>query len=1283
MPPARASEFFSASDTSDAGITPPSSEEAASPRSNKLNMFPEKKHSYMIHQLQGMFGATDPWPQITVHREHAARYAATLQTTIETFRTSLENLQPSQPNYGKVSTYLQNKLDDMYDRCCEVKEWSVVPFAFQEDDSLVPFEDQGYTPSSHDVMIKRGTVKPMGKPLVTATECGKIAFSSPQPITTTQQRRIDKFSREDPTFLTESEKTHVIGTDLPVKVNLRGSRAQGAHRADASISTVAEVIMQQNPTDKFLDMLSKRASGSVPAYLTSVDPNNTISSAHMLGSCFSAYANIPCNEKAFSEKSPKVAALEQVRDQMRARRSVNKGDNPPSANNTTVPAPPTPGVHNEPLAARIDHENEGYDKPDWYESLLHDDRKLPCTCTYSTTWNGMPCDACTPKHEQHAKPLCDDSWNTCGQCSKCTGPAQSMAEAIATPMKRSLASMTFGCPLPSMYRNHPSPFDPSFILSNYLNNTKDITPEEKEKAKPYVEMLPKVTDQISTGRADIARRLAQDEKMGSGDPVITPAYETLSELLKNCPFPLDDDTSRMSAPNDAWTQYHNGESKITPWESVNNRVGFSRGCDSCCTIQDGDTCETCDASEVFINNDANIECLTCGATHIPSLKLFKPPVNATDDKSGNSNQTFRICTPGPDVSWGHKPFSTKYGKQAWCTSAAGRSEPAGGGWGVRSEEWIPGDNWETTGGLNSGDARAVHEEMPSKVGKIKRWKDTPHQSLQETDESDAENRVEARNESISTEGRHRYMTADHALGDWTYGKERRLMYLKTTYPNRPWADIATELGILAWCCKDRFESIKPRKSQLSATEKQQDQKNGLQGKSHTFFIEDLPDHDDSMSCDRATGAKIPVGRNYGTWDCGLNNNDHRSEEWGGTRHVRDLSDDGWGNAGGASDRGVAKNPPGAVGLDRVTVDDVRIPTSHGWGNTNDVRDALRYGQGVCHPISAHIGSNRGWNNPSTPPVSEHPESDRGGVCPSPSVTKRPKKDYDSKSNIPMVLKRANDSTTDITASNATPKSEPIPPAPKAYTVTYWATVKCGDYTSHIPIDNLNVSGPVKAILDGPAKKVWKWVQDKGLGDNVSLQDAFDLAKDMEGNEDDEEVEIIRDDGSETVQGGEDDTVKDEEDETVHRFDDDEEEGFWFVHEHNLEIVRDNKGKAGDADKSFIGRFNHPDSRSSYLPPEYGWGLSGPSRAGSPALKESSDTCESHGCTVEDRGCGKEYSDAFRYGNSRRHPPDPIWSLEGMSGANTQARVESPECCGRCEYPVEGCRCGSGDGWGRS
>jgi hypothetical protein len=82
------------------------------------------------------------------------------------------------------------------------------------------------------------------------------------------------------------------------------------------------------------------------------------------------------------------------------------------------------------------------------------------------------------------------------------------------------------------------------------------------------------------------------------------------------------------------------------------------------------------------------------------------------------------------------------------------------------------------------------------------------------------------------------------------------------------------------------------------------------------------------------------------------------------------------------------------------------------------------------------------------------------------------------------------------------KSKPANPAPKNYTVTYWATVECDDQTIHIPIDDNNISGPEKTILNGPAKKVWKWVQEKGLSNKVGLQDAFDLAKDLHG--DDEE-----------------------------------------------------------------------------------------------------------------------------------------------------------------------------------
>jgi hypothetical protein len=79
-------------------------------------------------------------------------------------------------------------------------------------------------------------------------------------------------------------------------------------------------------------------------------------------------------------------------------------------------------------------------------------------------------------------------------------------------------------------------------------------------------------------------------------------------------------------------------------------------------------------------------------------------------------------------------------------------------------------------------------------------------------------------------------------------------------------------------------------------------------------------------------------------------------------------------------------------------------------------------------------------------------------------------------------------------------SEPADPAPKNYMVTYWATVECDDQMIHIPINNNNISGPEKTVLDGPAKKVWKWVQDKGLGDKVGLQDALDLAQDVHGDD---------------------------------------------------------------------------------------------------------------------------------------------------------------------------------------
>ena len=80
------------------------------------------------------------------------------------------------------------------------------------------------------------------------------------------------------------------------------------------------------------------------------------------------------------------------------------------------------------------------------------------------------------------------------------------------------------------------------------------------------------------------------------------------------------------------------------------------------------------------------------------------------------------------------------------------------------------------------------------------------------------------------------------------------------------------------------------------------------------------------------------------------------------------------------------------------------------------------------------------------------------------------------------------------STNAVPKPEPAPYKP--FRVTYWANVESDSSLLRVPIDGKYVYGPEKTIATHDLPKVWKWVHDKGLGDKVSLQDAFDLARSM-------------------------------------------------------------------------------------------------------------------------------------------------------------------------------------------
>jgi hypothetical protein len=197
------------------------------------------------------------------------------------------------------------------------------------------------------------------------------------------------------------------------------------------------------------------------------------------------------------------------------------------------------------------------------------------------------------------------------------------------------------------------------------------------------------------------------------------------------------------------------------------------------------------------------------------------------------------------------------------------------------------------------------------------------------------------------------------------------------------------------------------------------------------------------------------------------------------------------------------------------------------------------------------------------------------------------------------------------------------------------------------------------------------VQDKGLGDKISLKDAFDLAKNMDGEEEEEEVETVRDDRFETTQ--------DENDETVHgsHSGTDQEEA-WNNQEDNSETTQDNQPKAEHSDTAFNRRFDHPGSRGFRCTSDIGWASSEPSRVGSPALNDPSDYCESRGCVVEYCRCHMNYYDRFGEGKSRRRAPSPVPSVEGLWGADFQAPIETPERCGGCGHTVEHCRCDDDD-----
>jgi hypothetical protein len=286
--------------------------------------------------------------------------------------------------------------------------------------------------------------------------------------------------------------------------------------------------------------------------------------------------------------------------------------------------------------------------------------------------------------------------------------------------------------------------------------------------------------------------------------------------------------------------------------------------------------------------------------------------------------------------------------------------------------------------------------------------------------------------------------ADH---QWTMEQDEVLLTLRSAPGKQSWAKTAKQVGAPVDVCKERLKTLKNNKKVSKSKKKAKAKKDSKKTRhiraddvlvrTHTYkgAFHDLPDLGVSDEVCRDNNAVEDRGD---SWDLG----DYDSAVMdGGSDH-----NGGRGNSG----RATFGNPIRDV---HEQGDGKRSLTNGGWGARWITGRTPEPSEGAFVLHDGSTAPATGWSN-------------------------------------------AED------ASDANDKNSPTAPAPskpvnKTYTVTYWATIESADEIVHIPIDSNNISGPEKTILNGPAKKVWKWMHEKGLGNKVSLQDSFDLAKEMQ------------------------------------------------------------------------------------------------------------------------------------------------------------------------------------------
>jgi hypothetical protein len=308
---------------------------------------------------------------------------------------------------------------------------------------------------------------------------------------------------------------------------------------------------------------------------------------------------------------------------------------------------------------------------------------------------------------------------------------------------------------------------------------------------------------------------------------------------------------------------------------------------------------------------------------------------------------------------------------------------------------------------------------------------------------------------------------------WTKVMDEKLMKLKNEDANMRWGAIADTLGMTVHECRDRFEVLKRVESKSNEPKecksKEQQQKDTVKATAVRIVTPEL-------------GAWDPADYRY-CQKCDAGYHSHHGHICEADRAASDGDQPLWGSIATPTDPRKPKVPVPAAIFEKIEKLDEQLKQQLNKLKTAKVKSNYKSAEDV---------------DKETARLQKQIDT---GIM----------KLVDEKKVLAEIsaLNKAKKKINVIKAQIAEQKKLLDDPKNKAYAVTYWATIESGDEMVHIPVNSSNVSGPEKAIIEGSVgmKNIWRWVQDKDLSDKVGLQDAFDFAKDMHGEDEDEELVI--------------------------------------------------------------------------------------------------------------------------------------------------------------------------------